>query len=295
MPRGLTGKDLAIELPMHGILVDQATYSWTNMQITLSRDKAPYWSLEPGRNLWIPTQQVLSTRTGIFWTEQSPADRLAALHLAEPLLPIGKEECLRYMGCDIRPKKGARVPSNLDEIPTDIDLSLKRVRLTPDQARMTVMAMVLTKWYAVSSAYRPTDTQRQKNAAQLIRVCKAITRLHSSACRDAIFVAERDFGLGLVYSQDYYAATVIREWLRNHYQDGPGFRKAKRDYLADVHSRLGGCPAVVLPNQRGEDAQPHVPHAGRSLQRIVDYVGPPLWLPGAYTGTTRIVLRQPRT
>ena len=74
------------------------------------------------------------------------------------------------MGCDIRPKKGARVPSNLEEIRANINLSLKRVRLTPDQARMTVMAMVPTKWYAVASAYRPTDTQHRENAAQLIRV-----------------------------------------------------------------------------------------------------------------------------
>ena len=69
MPSGLTGRDLAIEMPMQGILVDQATYSWTLMHINLYRDKAHYWSLEPGRSLWIPTQQVLSTRTGIFGTE----------------------------------------------------------------------------------------------------------------------------------------------------------------------------------------------------------------------------------
>jgi hypothetical protein len=39
------------------------------------------------------------------------------------------------MGCDIWPKTGAKVPGNIDEIRADIDLSLKRVRLTPDQAR----------------------------------------------------------------------------------------------------------------------------------------------------------------
>ena len=135
VPRGLAGLDLAIELPMQGILVDQATCSWTNMQISLSRQKAQYWCSEPGCRLWIPTQQVLSTRTGIFWTEQSPAERLAALYMAEPLDLIDDKECLRYMGCDIRPKKGAKAPSNLREIRDDINLSLKRVRLTPDQAR----------------------------------------------------------------------------------------------------------------------------------------------------------------
>ena len=151
VPTGLTGHALAIELPMHGILVDQATYSWTIMQISLSRLKAQYWSSEPGRRLWIPTQQVLSNRTGIFWREQTPAERLAALYMAEALDPIGDKECLRYMGCDIRPKKGAKAPSHLGEIPDDIDLSLKRVRLSADQARMVVMSMVTTKWNAVAS------------------------------------------------------------------------------------------------------------------------------------------------
>lgn len=156
---------------------------------------------------------------------------------------------------------------------------------------MTVMAMVPTKWYAVSSVYRPSDSQHRQNAAQLIRVYKAITKLHNSACRDAFFVAKRDSGLGLVYSQDCYAASVIREWFRNDHQAGP-FSKAQREYLADIHDRLGGCPAVVCPDQRGEDDQPHVAHAWRSLQRVVNHVGLPLWLPGACAGTTPIVLRR---
>ena len=75
------------------------------MQNSLSRDKARYWSSEPGRTLWIPTQQIVLTRTRIFRKDQSPEERLAALHLAVPLHPIRKKECLRYMGCDIWLKK----------------------------------------------------------------------------------------------------------------------------------------------------------------------------------------------
>ena len=59
----------------------------------------------------------------------------------------------------------------------------------------------------------------------------------------------------MVYSQDFYVATVIREWFGNHYQARPRFMRAQREYLQDIHCRLGGCPAVVLPNQRAEDAQ----------------------------------------
>ena len=94
---------------------------------------------------------------------------------------------------------------------------------------MAVMGMVPTKWYAVASAYRPTDTQHRKNNAQLIRIYKGITGLHRSACRDALFVAERDSGLGMVYPQDFYAATTIWEWFRNHYQARQGFRRAQRE------------------------------------------------------------------
>ena len=81
-----------------------------------------------------------------------------------------------------------------------------------------------------------------------------MTRLHSSACQDAFFVSERDSGLGMVHSQDFYAATVNKEWFRNHYQARPGFRKAQREYLRDIHNRLGGGPAVVFPDQRREDS-----------------------------------------
>ena len=82
------------------------------------------------------------------------------------------------------------IAGNIDEIKADTDLSLKRVRLTPDQARMTVMAMVLTKWYAVSTVYRPSNSQHRKNAAPLIRVYKATTKLHSGACRK-VFLLRR--------------------------------------------------------------------------------------------------------
>ena len=95
-----------------------------------------------------------------------------------------------------------------------------------------------------------------------------------------MFVAEQDSGLGMVYSSDFYVATAIREWFRNHYQARLGFRQAQREYLEDIHCRLGGYPLVVFPNQRTEDAQAHVPQAWTILQRVLDYVGLPLWLPG---------------
>ena len=97
--------------------------------------------------------------------------------------------------------------------------------------------------------------------------------------------------MGLVYSLDYCAFSAIREWFRNHYQARSGCRKAQREYLTDVHN---GCRAVVFPDQRGEDDQPHVAHVWRSLQRAVNHVGLPLRLPGSCDGTTRVVLRQPR-
>ena len=95
---------------------------------------------------------------------------------------------------------GVKVPGNLQEIRDDLDQALGRVRLTPDQARMTVMSMVPTKWYAVASAYRPTNSQHTDNNAQMARIYKNITRPHKSARRDALFVSEGDSGLGLVYS-----------------------------------------------------------------------------------------------
>ena len=182
--------------------------------------------------------------------------RLQSLLTAKAKNPIGDKAFLRYMGCDIHPPKvGAKVPGNLQEIRDDLDQALGRVRITPEQARMTVMSMVPTKLYAVASAYRPTNSQHTDNNAQIVRIYKNITRLHQSARRDALFVSEKD------YSQDFYAATAIREWFRNHYQARPGFKRAQREYLEDIHCRLGACPAVMIPSQRGEDGQPHMPQA----------------------------------
>ena len=88
---------------------------------------------------------------------------------------------------------------------------MQHLRLTLDQARKAVLSMVPTKWYAVSSAYRPLRQHRKESTAQMTRIYKKITKMHAQARTQALYVAERDLGLSLVQALDIHAAAVQRE------------------------------------------------------------------------------------
>ena len=63
-------------------------------------------------------------------------------------------------------------------------------------------------------------------------------------------------------------------------------------YTLQSHQALrGGCPAVLTPGQCTH--HPRCPHLIRTLQRVVDEVSLPMWMPGRCAGTTPILVRGP--
>ena len=53
----------------------------------------------------------------------------------------------------------------------------------------------------------------------------------------------------------------------------------------------GGCPAVLTPGQYTH--HPKCPHLIATLQKVVDEVAMPMWMPGPCSGTTPILIRGP--
>ena len=53
----------------------------------------------------------------------------------------------------------------------------------------------------------------------------------------------------------------------------------------------GGCPAVLTPGQYTH--HPKCPHLIATLQKVVDGVAMPMWMPGPCSGTTPILIRGP--
>ena len=94
-------------------------------------------------------------------------------------------------------------------------------------------------------------------------------------------------GMGLIRVGDQYVVTVLREWMRQHYQAREHFREMQREYMNKVYRYQGGCPEVMTPDS---GPLPNYPHLWSSLHATVTYVGAPLWMPGKCTGKTPIVV-----
>ena len=69
--------------------------------------------------------------------------------------------------------------------------------------------------------------------------------------------------MGLTKAADEYAVTVLREWIRNHYQAREPYREMQREYMEKVYRTQGGCPSVMLPE---EGVTPQYPHLWASLR-----------------------------
>jgi hypothetical protein len=99
--------------------------------------------------------------------------------------------------------------------------------------------------------------------------------------------AER-LGLGMGRAAARHAVAVQREWIRHHSACKEHYQDGLREYLDEMHLRLGGCPAVLLPHQRETRAGPHV---WDCLQHVVTYVNLPMWLPGECAKQSHILLQ----
>ena len=84
---------------------------------------------------------------------------------------------------------------------------------------------------------------------------------------------------------------MVREWVRQ----GAWAKKEFRDsqaYSLQTHQALRGrCPAVLTPEQYTH--HPKCPHLIATLQRVVDEVAMPMWMPGPCSRTSPILVRSP--
>ena len=102
----------------------------------------------------------------------------------------------------------------------------------------------------------------------------------------AAWVPWKASGMGLIRAEDQYVVTVVREWMRHHYQAGEHFREMQREYMNKVYQYQGGCPEVMTPDP---GTLPNYPHLWSTLQATVEYVGAPLWMLGKCAGKTPIM------
>ena len=92
-------------------------------------------------------------------------------------------------------------------------------------------------------------------------------------------------------SSHSWQVAVVWEWVRQGAWAKEEFG-ASQAYTLQTHQALrGGCPAVLTPGQYTH--HPRCPHLIRTLQRVVDEVSLPVWMPGRCSGTTPILVRGP--
>ena len=92
-------------------------------------------------------------------------------------------------------------------------------------------------------------------------------------------------------SSHSWQVAVVREWVWQGAWAKEEFC-APQAYTLQTHQALrGGCLAVLTPGQYTN--HPRCPHLIRTLQRVVDEVSLPMWMPGQCSGTTPMLVPGP--
>ena len=176
----------------------------------------------------------------------------------------------------------------MEDIRKDTHRQLARARLAPAAAPMMIDSKVPSRWYTVTSIYKPTQEPHAANDKPLLRIYKTTTGMSRYAKTQAIWAPQKDSGMGLMRADARHAMAVQRECIRQYGSSKPYFREGLIEYMKDIHDQFGGCPAVLLPHSRDVQAGTHV---WTCLQHVVSQVGLPMWLPGSCHKASHIILR----
>ena len=156
---------------------------------------------------------------------------------------------------------------------------------------MVLMAKLPSKLLPLASVYRPTAKVHAANDALMVRAYKHVTGISRHAHTDALWGPWEHGYQGLTRSEPSWQAAVVREWV----QQGAWAKQEFQDsqaYSLQTHQALrGGCPAVLTPGQYTH--HPKCPHLIATLQRVVNEVAMPMWMPSQCSGTTPILVRGP--
>ena len=125
----------------------------------------------------------------------------------------------------------------------------------------------------------------------MVRAYKHVTGISRHAHTDALWGPWEHGCQGLTRSEHSWQAAVVREWVRQGAWAKQEFRDSQAYYLQTHQALRGGCPAVLTPGQYTH--HPKCPHLIATLQRVVDEVAMPMWMPGQCSGTTPILVRGP--
>ena len=156
---------------------------------------------------------------------------------------------------------------------------------------MVLMAKLPSKLLPRASVYRPTAKARAANDALMVRAYKHVTGISRHAHTDTLWGPWEHGCQGLTRSTHSWQTTVVREWVRQGAWPKREFRDSQA-YSLQTHQALrGGCPAVLTPGQYTH--HPKCPQLIATLQRVVDEVAMPMWMPGHSSGTTPILVRGP--
>ena len=125
----------------------------------------------------------------------------------------------------------------------------------------------------------------------MVRANKHVTGISRHAHTDVLWGPWEHGCQGLTRSEHSWQTAVVRAWVRQGAWAKQEFRDSQA-YSLQTHQALrGGCPAVLTPGQYTH--HPKCPHLIATLQRVVDEVALPMWMPGHGSGTTPILVRGP--
>ena len=96
---------------------------------------------------------------------------------------------------------------------------------------------------------------------------------------------------GLTHSSHSWQVAVVREWVRQGAWAKEAFRMSQTYTLRTYQALRGGCPVVLIPGHYTHHVR--CPHLIQTLQRVVDEVSLPMWMPGQCSGITPILVRGP--
>ena len=250
--------------------------------------KIQHGSTSDPRPLRSPTPAAVARHLGRTWVTSTLDQRQEALAGAPEIQPSG---VLRYMGTDIYLQGTPTAPRNLPEVRAALWKQLRPQRLSPDAAMMVLMAKLPSKLLPLASVYRPTAKVHTANDALMVKAYKHVTGISRHAHTDTLWGPWEHGCQGLTRSAHSWQTAVVREWVRQGAWAKREFRDSQAYSLRTHQALRGGCPAVFTPGQYTH--QPKCPHLIATLQRVVDEVAMPMWMPGHCSGTTPILVRGP--
>ena len=190
-----------------------------------------------------PTKERLEERMGLFWVTNSPAQRVYTLEAGDVMT---SKDVLKLLGCTISLRKGARTPADLAGIRLVTQTDLERHRSAPAAAAMVIESKVMRRWYAVPSVCLPTLRDHEQKNALSRRLYKQMCGLSRFAKVEALFVPQKDSGMGLMDGLTHWVVGVQREWIRNLYQALDHFLSSQ-----DQYTDAGGAAQRSSSRPRG--------------------------------------------